>query len=82
MSLVGPRPFPIDESEKITGWATIRFSVRPGMTGLWQVSGRNALDYDDLRHLDYAYVASWSFGWDLRILLQTPASVLLRRGVL
>jgi exopolysaccharide biosynthesis polyprenyl glycosylphosphotransferase len=82
MSLVGPRPFPIDESEKITGWATIRFSVPPGMTGLWQVSGRNALDYDDLRHLDYAYVASWSFAWDLRILLQTPATVLLRRGVL
>jgi exopolysaccharide biosynthesis polyprenyl glycosylphosphotransferase len=82
MSLVGPRPFPIDESEQITGWATIRFSVPPGMTGLWQVSGRNALDYDDLRHLDYVYVASWSFGWDLRILLQTPASVLLRRGVL
>jgi exopolysaccharide biosynthesis polyprenyl glycosylphosphotransferase len=81
MSLVGPRPFPIDESDKITGWATIRFSVPPGMTGLWQVSGRNALDYDDLRHLDYVYVASWSFGWDLRILLQTPASVLLRRGV-
>ncbi|HEX6233940.1 MAG TPA: sugar transferase [Jiangellaceae bacterium] len=82
MSLVGPRPFPIDESEKITGRAAIRFAVPPGMTGLWQVSGRNALDYDDLRHLDYAYVASWSFGWDLRILLQTPASVLLRRGVL
>ena len=82
MSLVGPRPFPIDESEKITGWATIRFSVPPGMTGLWQVSGRNALDYEDLRHLDYVYVASWSFGWDLRIILQTPASVLLRRGVL
>jgi exopolysaccharide production protein ExoY len=51
------------------------------MTGLWQVSGRNALDYDDLRHLDYVYAASWSFGWDLRIILQTPASVLLRRGV-
>jgi exopolysaccharide biosynthesis polyprenyl glycosylphosphotransferase len=82
MSLVGPRPFPVDESEKITGWATIRFSVPPGMTGLWQVSGRNALDYDDLRHLDYVYAASWSFGWDLRILLQTPATVLLRRGVL
>ena len=82
MSLVGPRPFPIDESEKITGWATIRFSVPPGMTGLWQVSGRNALDYEDLRHLDYVYVASWSFAWDLRIILMTPASVLLRRGVL
>jgi exopolysaccharide biosynthesis polyprenyl glycosylphosphotransferase len=82
MSLVGPRPFPIVESDQITGWATIRFSVPPGITGLWQVSGRNALDYEDLRHLDYVYVASWSFGWDLRILLQTPASVLFRRGVL
>ena len=82
MSLVGPRPFPVDESEKITDWATIRFTVPPGMTGLWQVSGRNALDYEDLRHLDYVYVASWSFGWDLRILLQTPATVLHRIGVL
>ncbi len=82
MSLVGPRPFPIEESERITGWATIRFSVPPGMTGLWQVSGRNALSYDDLRHLDYIYTASWSFLWDLRILMQTPLSVMHRRGVL
>jgi exopolysaccharide biosynthesis polyprenyl glycosylphosphotransferase len=82
MSLVGPRPFPVDESEKITGWAKLRFSVPPGITGLWQVSGRNALSYDDLTHLDYIYAASWSFMWDLRILLQTPTSVLHRRGVL
>jgi exopolysaccharide biosynthesis polyprenyl glycosylphosphotransferase len=82
MSLVGPRPFPVDESAKITGWATLRFAVRPGMTGLWQVCGRNALSYDDLRHLDYVYAASWSLLWDLRILLQTPACVLNRRGVL
>jgi exopolysaccharide biosynthesis polyprenyl glycosylphosphotransferase len=82
MSLVGPRPFPLEESEKITGWATLRFSVPPGMTGLWQVCGRNALTYDDLRHLDYLYAASWSLLWDLRILLQTPGCVLHRRGVL
>jgi exopolysaccharide biosynthesis polyprenyl glycosylphosphotransferase len=82
MSLVGPRPFPVEESAKITGWAAARFSVPPGMTGLWQVSGRNALTYDDLRHLDYVYAASWSLLWDLRILLQTPVSVLNRRGVL
>jgi exopolysaccharide biosynthesis polyprenyl glycosylphosphotransferase len=82
MSLVGPRPFPVEESEQITGWAGARFSVRPGMTGLWQVSGRSALSYDDMRHLDYVYVASWSLRWDLRILLQTPVSVLRRRGVL
>jgi exopolysaccharide biosynthesis polyprenyl glycosylphosphotransferase len=82
MSLVGPRPFPVEESAKITGWATLRFSVRPGMTGLWQVCGRNALGYDDLRHLDYLYAASWSLMWDLRILLQTPGCVLHRRGVI
>jgi lipopolysaccharide/colanic/teichoic acid biosynthesis glycosyltransferase len=82
MSLVGPRPFPVEESAKITGWAAARFSVPPGMTGLWQVCGRNALNYDDLRHLDYVYAASWSLLWDLRILLQTPVSVLNRRGVL
>jgi exopolysaccharide biosynthesis polyprenyl glycosylphosphotransferase len=82
MSLVGPRPFPVEESAKITGWAAARFSVPPGMTGLWQVCGRNALTYDDLRHLDCVYAASWSLLWDLRILLQTPVSVLNRRGVL
>jgi exopolysaccharide biosynthesis polyprenyl glycosylphosphotransferase len=82
MSLVGPRPFPVEESEKISGWAAARFSVPPGMTGLWQVCGRNALTYDDLRHLDYVYAASWSLLWDLRILLQTPVTVLHRRGVL
>ena len=82
MSLVGPRPFPVEESAKINGWAAARFSVPPGMTGLWQVSGRNALSYDDLRHLDYVYATSWSLLWDLRILLQTPVSVFDRRGVL
>jgi exopolysaccharide biosynthesis polyprenyl glycosylphosphotransferase len=82
MSLVGPRPFPVEESAKIDGWAAARFSVPPGMTGLWQVCGRNALSYDDLRHLDYVYATSWSLLWDLRILLQTPVSVLDRRGVL
>jgi exopolysaccharide biosynthesis polyprenyl glycosylphosphotransferase len=82
MSLVGPRPFPLDESEKIDGWATTRFRVRPGITGLWQVCGRNQLTYDDLRHLDSIYVASWSLWWDLRILLQTPGCVLGGRGLL
>ena len=80
MSLVGPRPFVIPESELIEGWATRRFDVRPGMTGLWQVSGRNDLPFEELRRLDYAYVASWSLWWDLKIISQTPSSVLHRRG--
>ncbi len=80
MSLVGPRPFVPDESAGIDGWAARRFEVRPGMTGLWQVSGRNDLPFEELRQLDYAYVASWSLWWDLRILWHTPGTVLAHRG--
>jgi len=80
MSLVGPRPFIVPESAQIDGWAARRYDVRPGMTGLWQVSGRNDLGYDELRRLDYAYVASWSLLWDLKIMWQTPACVLRRHG--
>jgi len=80
MSLVGPRPFVMAEADRIDGWAARRFDVRPGMTGLWQVSGRNDLPFDELQRLDYAYVASWSLWWDLKIIWQTPGSVLHRRG--
>ena len=80
MSLVGPRPFPVSESAQIEGFAARRFVVRPGMTGLWQVSGRSDLSFDDLCHLDGIYVTSWSFWWDLRILWQTPVCVFGRRG--
>jgi exopolysaccharide biosynthesis polyprenyl glycosylphosphotransferase len=80
MSLVGPRPFVVAESAEIAGWAARRFDVRPGMTGLWQISGRNDLPFEELRRLDYSYVASWSLWWDLRILWHTPASVFSRHG--
>jgi exopolysaccharide biosynthesis polyprenyl glycosylphosphotransferase len=80
MSLVGPRPFVPDEAAEIDGWAVRRFDVRPGMTGLWQISGRNDLPFSELRHLDYAYVASWSIWWDLKILWQTPGTVLRKQG--
>jgi lipopolysaccharide/colanic/teichoic acid biosynthesis glycosyltransferase len=80
MALVGPRPFVPDESAEINGWAARRFDVRPGMTGLWQISGRNDLPFEELRQLDYAYVASWSLWWDLKILWLTPGSVLRRHG--
>ena len=80
MSLCGPRPFVPDESAGIDGWAARRFEVRPGMTGLWQISGRNDLPFEELRQLDYAYVASWSLWWDLKILWHTPGSVLRRHG--
>jgi exopolysaccharide biosynthesis polyprenyl glycosylphosphotransferase len=80
MSLVGPRPFVVAESVEIDGWAARRFDVRPGMTGLWQISGRSDLPFEELQRLDYSYVASWSLWWDLRILWHTPASVMSRRG--
>jgi exopolysaccharide biosynthesis polyprenyl glycosylphosphotransferase len=80
MSLVGPRPFVPAEAAQIDGSAARRYEVLPGMTGLWQVSGRSELSYEDLRHLDTVYVSSWSLWWDLRILAHTPAAVLRRSG--
>ena len=80
MSLVGPRPFVVSEAAEIEGWARKRFEARPGMTGLWQVSGRNELSHLELCRLDYLYVASWSFWWDMQILWQTPATIFKGRG--
>jgi exopolysaccharide biosynthesis polyprenyl glycosylphosphotransferase len=81
MSLVGPRPFPVAEFGALSqGPAAARFAMSPGMTGLWQVSGRSDLSWDDLCRLDSVYVGSWSFLWDVRILAQTPAAVIRRLG--
>jgi exopolysaccharide biosynthesis polyprenyl glycosylphosphotransferase len=79
MSVVGPRPFIPSESDVGPGWATRRFEVRPGITGLWQVSGRNDLTRSDLVQLDYLYVASWSLWWDLKIMFETPKT--MARGI-
>lgn len=80
MSLVGPRPFITSEAEAMSGWVRQRLEVRPGMSGLWQVSGRNELSYIEMCRLDCLYVASWSFWWDMKILCQTPAAMLRGRG--
>ncbi len=79
MSIVGPRPFIPSESEALEGWQARRYEVRPGITGLWQVSGRNELSAGDLVELDYLYVESWSMLWDFKIILETPRTML--RGV-
>jgi lipopolysaccharide/colanic/teichoic acid biosynthesis glycosyltransferase len=68
MSLVGPRPLPVYEASRIKGAQRRRLAMRPGMTGLWQVSGRNSVDFDGWMQLDLLYVDRWSFGLDLRIL--------------
>ncbi|WP_445166918.1 sugar transferase [Mycolicibacterium sp. Dal123E01] len=80
MSLVGPRPLPTEESDRIDGAALARLDVKPGITGLWQVCGRSQLSYADLQHLDSIYVGSWSLMWDLRIIAKTPQVVFGRSG--
>lgn len=78
MSLVGPRPLPhvFDPEDRC---ARARHSVLPGITGLWQVKGANALPYEDMIDLDCAYVTARSLGFDLKILLQTVPAVIVRR---
>ncbi|BBX09852.1 sugar transferase [Mycolicibacterium aichiense] len=80
MSLVGPRPLPTEESDRIDGAALARLDVKPGITGLWQVCGRSQLTYADLQHLDSVYVGSWSLMWDFRIMAKTPQVVFARSG--
>lgn len=82
MSLVGPRPLPVAEIARIADFAQRRrLSVKPGMTGLWQVSGRNNLaDFEDWIRLDLAYIDQWSLWLDLKILFATIPVTLLGRG--
>ncbi len=80
MSLVGPRPLPPDESSLFAEPYTLRFHVYPGMTGLWQVSGRSKLNFDQLCALEMTYVLDWSLINDIKILLKTLPAVLESRG--
>ncbi len=80
MSLVGPRPLILSESDAITGWQARRLALRPGMTGPWQVYGRSELPFDDMLRYDYQYVAGWSLARDLEILLATIPAILSGRG--
>jgi exopolysaccharide biosynthesis polyprenyl glycosylphosphotransferase len=80
MSLVGPRPLPERDFERLEEWHRKRYLVLPGITGLWQVSGRAELDFDDLVHLDFLYLEHWSLAVDLTILLKTIPAVISRRG--
>ncbi len=80
MSLVGPRPLPERDYAMLEDWHRKRYLVLPGITGLWQVSGRSELDFDDLVHLDFLYLERWSLALDLTILLKTIPAVISRRG--
>lgn len=83
MSLVGTRPPTVDEWEKYELHHRARLAVRPGITGLWQVSGRsNITDFEEVVKLDRKYITEWSMGLDCRILLQTVLVVLGKKGAL
>lgn len=80
MSLVGPRPLPLEEAQRLPARYQARHAVRPGLTGLWQVSGRNELPFHRMMDLDLAYVRQRSLRLDLAILLRTLPALLSRRG--
>lgn len=80
MSLVGPRPNLPEEVAQYQGWHTKRLSVSPGITGLWQVSGRSDLTFDEMVLLDIYYVENWSIPLDISILLRSIPAILRGRG--
>jgi lipopolysaccharide/colanic/teichoic acid biosynthesis glycosyltransferase len=80
MSLVGPRPLIPVEHERLPSWARARDDMPPGMTGLWQVSGRTTIGFEDMLRLDCRYVATWSLTRDVAALLRTIPAVLSGRG--
>ena len=83
MSLVGTRPPTLDEVERYKPWHLRRISAKPGLTGLWQVSGRNKItDFDEIVELDCRYLDRWRFADDMKILLKTIFVVLRRKGAL
>ena len=81
MSLIGTRPPTMDEFEKYKGRYKRRLSLRPGITGMWQVSGRSDIkDFEDVLALDLEYIDNWSLGLDFKILFKTIGVVLFRKG--
>ena len=81
MSAVGPRPPLVTEYEKYSEWHRKKLQVKPGMTCLWQVSGRNKIkEFDEWVRLDLEYIRRWSLGLDLRILVKTLREVLAGSG--
>ena len=78
MSLVGPRPLILDEHAHVDGWGLKRLELKPGITGLWQVLGRDDIPFNEMVELDYRYVTGWSLWSDVKLMFRT-IPVLLRR---
>ena len=80
MSWVGPRPPVPSEVEQYNDWHRRRLEITPGLTGLWQVSGRSDLSFDEMVKLDLYYAENWSLAFDLKIVLLTIPAVLKGQG--
>jgi lipopolysaccharide/colanic/teichoic acid biosynthesis glycosyltransferase len=80
MSIVGPRPALPPEVAKYEAWHRQRLEVPPGISGLWQISGRSELSFDEMCMLDVYYIENWSLGLDLAIMLKTVPHVLFADG--
>jgi len=80
MSLIGPRPYLLDEAKMMGNHKDIILSVRPGITGLWQVSGRSNVDFLSRIKLDTWYIRNWNLWMDLVILIKTVKTVLFKDG--
>jgi lipopolysaccharide/colanic/teichoic acid biosynthesis glycosyltransferase len=80
MSLVGPRPPLPEEVRRYEDWQFDRLEVRPGITGLWQVSGRSDLSFEEYVRLDLFYIENWSLAYDLYIVAKTFPILVSRRG--
>ena len=83
MSLVGTRPPTIDEWDKYELHHRARLAIKPGITGMWQVSGRSDItDFEEVVNLDMKYITEWTMGMDFRILAKTIVSVLKHDGAM
>ena len=80
MSIVGPRPLIREENDAVLGWHRARLDITPGLTGPWQVMGRQHVPFDEMVKLDYLYVAEWSLWNDVKLMLRTVPVVLRRTG--
>lgn len=80
MSLVGPRPLPIDEQAGADQWHQSRLDVRPGLTCVWQVSGRSTVSFEEWMRMDLGYIHRYQVWHDIKLIFQTVPAVLLRRG--
>ena len=80
LSFVGPRPIVQEELERYGDESGLFLHIKPGLTGLWQVSGRNDIDYDSRVKLDIYYIENWNIGMDIAIILRTVPALLFRKN--